>query len=49
MRLRKIEEELFDELSEKELKEIEEIARACESGEMRVYTIEEAKRELGLE
>ncbi|WP_202319591.1 hypothetical protein [Archaeoglobus neptunius] len=49
MRLRKIEEELFDELSEEELKEIEEITRACESGEMRVYTIEEAKKELGLE
>ncbi len=48
-RLRRIEEELFDELSEEELREIEEIAKACESGEMRVYTIEEAKKELGLE
>ncbi len=50
-RLRRIEEELFEEegLTEEDLREIEEIAKACESGRMRVYTLEEAKRELGLE
>lgn len=48
-RLKRIEEELFDELSEEELREIEEIAKACERGEMKVYTLEEAKKELGLE
>ncbi len=49
-RLRRIEEELFEEeLTEEEIKEIEEIAKACESGEMKVYTLNEAKKELGLE
>jgi len=50
-RLRRIEEELFEEeeLTDEELKEIEEIAEACESGKMKVYTLEEAKKELGLE
>ena len=48
-RLKRIEEELFDELSEEELREIEEIAEACERRGMKVYTIEEAKKELGLE
>jgi len=47
-RLRRLEEELIeDELTEEELREIEEIARACETGEMKVYSIEEAKKELG--
>ena len=48
-RLKRIEEELFEELSEEEIREIEEIAEACERGEMKVYTIEEAKKKLGLE
>ncbi|MET1123713.1 MAG: hypothetical protein ABWW66_00420 [Archaeoglobaceae archaeon] len=49
-RLRRLEEELIgDEITEDEFKEIEEIARACETGEMKVYTLKEAKKELGLE
>ena len=49
-RLKRIEEELFEEeLTEEEMKEIEEIAKACESGEMKVYTLNEAKKELGIE
>jgi DNA-binding MarR family transcriptional regulator len=45
-RLRKIEDELFDELSEEELKEVEEILKACKTGKMKTYTLEELKKEL---
>jgi hypothetical protein len=47
-RLSRIEEELFEEISDEELREIEEIIEACESGKMKVYTLEEAKKELGI-
>jgi len=49
-RLRRI-EEFFEEeeLTEEDLREIEEIVEACKSGRMKVYTLEEAKKELGLE
>ena len=46
-RLRRI-EELFEEeeLTEEDLREIKEIVEACKSGRMKVYTLEEAKKEL---
>ena len=37
-----------EELSDEEIKELEEIAKACEEGKMKTYSIEEAKRILGL-
>ncbi len=48
-RLRRIEEELFDKLSEEELKEVKEILEACKTGKMKTYSLEELKRELGIE
>ncbi|WP_202318396.1 hypothetical protein [Archaeoglobus neptunius] len=48
-RLRRIEEELFDELSEEELKEVKEILEACKTGKMKTYSLEELKKELGIE
>ena len=48
-RLRRIEEELFDELSEEELKEVKEILEACKTGRMKTYTLEELKKELDIE
>ncbi|AKG91613.1 hypothetical protein GAH_01067 [Geoglobus ahangari] len=49
-RLSKLEEELLgDELTDEEIKEVEEIIEACKTGKMKVYTLEEAKKELGLE
>jgi cob(I)alamin adenosyltransferase len=49
-RLSRLEEELLgDELTEEEIKEVEEIIEACKTGKMKVYTLEEAKKELGLE
>ncbi|WP_457550806.1 hypothetical protein [Archaeoglobus sp.] len=47
-RLKRIEKELFDEISEKELEEIKEILEACKTGKMKTYTLEEVKRELGI-
>ena len=47
-RLKRIEEELFDELSEEELREVEEILEACKTGKMKTYTLEELKKELGI-
>ncbi|RLI86799.1 MAG: hypothetical protein DRP01_03460 [Archaeoglobales archaeon] len=48
-RLSKIEEMLAEEeLSDEEIKELEEIAKACEGGRMKTYSIEEAKKILGL-
>ena len=48
-RLSKIEEMLAEEeLSDEEIKELEEIAKACEEGRMKTYSIEEAKKILGL-
>ena len=47
-RLKRIEEELFDELSEEELTEVEEILEACKTGKMKTYTLEELKKELGI-
>ena len=48
-KLRRI-EEFFEEevLTEEDLRGIEEIVEACESGRMKVYTLEEAKKELGI-
>ncbi|WP_456328266.1 hypothetical protein [Archaeoglobus sp.] len=49
-RLSRIEELLAEEeLSDEEIKELEEIAKACEEGKMKTYTIEEAKKILGLD
>jgi len=49
-RLSRIEELLAEEeLSDEEIKELEEIAKACEEGKMKTYSIEEAKKILGLE
>ena len=49
-RLSRLEEELLsDELTEEEIKEVEEIIEACKTGKMKVYTLEEARKELGLE
>ncbi len=48
-RLKRIEEELFDELSEEELKEVKEILEACKTGKMKTYTLEELKKELDIE
>ena len=47
-RLRRIEEEFFEELSEEELREVEEILEACKTGKMKTYTLEELKKELGI-
>ena len=48
-RLSRLEEELLgDELTEEEIKEVEEIIEACKTGKMKVYTLEEAKKELDL-
>ncbi len=48
-RLRRI-EKLFEEeeLTEEDLREIKETVEACKSGRMKVYTLEEAKRVLGI-
>jgi len=48
-RLKRIEDVLFDELSEEELKEIEVILKACKTGKMKTYTLEELKRELEID
>ncbi|RLI76751.1 hypothetical protein DRP05_12255 [Archaeoglobales archaeon] len=48
-RLRRIEEELFDELSEEELEEIRRDIEAYERGELETISLEESKKELGLE
>lgn len=45
-RLKRIEKEFFDELSDEELKEVEKILEACKSGKMKTYTLEELKKEL---
>ncbi len=45
-RLRRIEEELFDELSEKEIEEIRRDLEAYEKGELETITLEELKKEL---
>jgi len=37
------------ELTDEEIREVEEIIEACKTGKMKVYTLEEAKKELGLE
>ncbi len=43
-RLRKIEEELFDELSEEELKELEEDLKAYKEGRLEMVDLEEVER-----
>ena len=48
-RLKKIEEELFDELSEEELEEIKKDIEAYEKGELETITLDELKKELGIE
>ncbi|AIY91154.1 hypothetical protein [Geoglobus acetivorans] len=49
-RLSRLEDELLgDEMTNEEIREVEEIIEACKTGKMKVYTLEEAKRELGLE
>ena len=49
-RLSRLEEELLgDGLTEEEIKEVEEIIEACKTGKMKVYTLEEARKESGLE
>ncbi len=45
-RLRRIEEELFDELSEEEIEEIKRDLEAYEKGELETITLEELKKEL---
>ncbi|MBO8180836.1 MAG: hypothetical protein H0Z19_10250 [Archaeoglobus sp.] len=48
-RLRRMEEELFDGLSEKELEEIKRDIEAYERGELETISLEELKKELGIE
>ena len=48
-RLKRIEEELFDELSEEELEEIKKDIEAYEKGELETITLDELKKELGIE
>ncbi len=48
-RLRRIEEELFDKLSEEELEEIRRDIEAYERGELETISLEELKEELGIE
>ncbi len=48
-RLRRIEEELFDELNEKELEEIKKDIESYERGELETITLDELKKELGIE
>jgi len=48
-RLRRIEEEFFDELSKEELEEIRRDIEAFERGELETITLEELKKELGTE
>ncbi len=43
-RLRRIEEELFDELSEEELKELEEDLKAYKKGKLEMIDLEEVER-----
>lgn|GEM_PF-2384397 len=45
-RLRRIEEEFFDELSEDELRELDEDLRAYREGKMEMIDLEEIEREL---
>lgn len=48
-RLRRMEEEFFDGLSEKELEEIKRDIEAYERGELETISLEELKKELGIE
>jgi hypothetical protein len=48
-RLRRIEEEFFDELSKEELEGIRRDIEAFERGELETITLEELKKELGIE
>ena len=48
-RLRRIEEELFDELSEEEIEEIKRDLEAYEKGELETITLEELKKELEID
>ncbi len=48
-RLKRIEEELFDELSKEELEEIKKDIEAYEKGELETITLDELKKELGIE
>ncbi|AIY90169.1 hypothetical protein GACE_1125 [Geoglobus acetivorans] len=45
-RLRRIEEEFFDELSEEELRELEEDLKAYKEGKLELTDFEEIEREL---
>lgn len=45
-RLRRIEEELFDELSEEELKELEEDLKAYKEGKLELIDLEEVEKRL---
>ncbi len=40
---------LGDEMTEEEIKEVEEIIEACKTGKMKVYTLEEARKEIDIE
>ncbi|MCD6493659.1 MAG: hypothetical protein J7K36_07685 [Archaeoglobaceae archaeon] len=48
-RLKRIEEELFNELSEEKLEEIKKDIEAYEKGELETITLDELKKELGIE
>lgn len=48
-RLRRMEDELFDDVSEKELEEIKRDIEAYERGELETISLEELKKELGIE
>lgn len=48
-RLKRIENEFFDELSEEELKELEEDIKAYKRGELELISLEELKKELGID
>ncbi len=45
-RLKRIEEELFDELSEEELRELEEDLKAYKEGRLELIDLEEVERKL---
>lgn len=48
-RLKRIEEELFNELSQEKLEEIKKDIEAYEKGELETITLDELKKELGIE
>jgi hypothetical protein len=48
-RLKRIEEEIFDELSEEEIEEIRKDIEAYEKGELETISLKELKKEIGID